>query len=363
MRMVQSRWVLWIFALGVLLSPAALWARTIHVLIVADTSSEGIGTETDLRNLQMVFESWVPRNQLDLHTLHGSDVTKERILGTIQHIRARAQDGMAFFWSGHGAYDEKGHFLAMPNKDRLYRSDVVKAVARCGAGADAVLTDCCNMFAPLPPGAPVGAPAGPPGIPPLFASLFLDSRGLADINGCSEGEMGFGDSEHGGSFFGPLCRYLVMNAHRRMTWRQFVDAMRGEVRSEFNRRYPNGYRDVDSGQLQTTQTLRVWHLPPGWPGQGGGGNAGGGTVGRVRLGVQVDTYWGQGVVVQRVFRGSPAAQAGIVPGDVVLSINGQSISNNNEMLRAVADSPQSMQIRVRSRRTGQVEDVTVSLGN
>jgi Do/DeqQ family serine protease len=44
-----------------------------------------------------------------------------------------------------------------------------------------------------------------------------------------------------------------------------------------------------------------------------------------------------GVVITRMLPGSPAVQAGIAPGDIILSVNNQAIANTAQLIRAVAD--------------------------
>jgi Do/DeqQ family serine protease len=46
-----------------------------------------------------------------------------------------------------------------------------------------------------------------------------------------------------------------------------------------------------------------------------------------------------GIVIARMVQDSPAGRAGIQPGDIIVSVNGQAIGDTGQLLRAIADSP------------------------
>ena len=52
------------------------------------------------------------------------------------------------------------------------------------------------------------------------------------------------------------------------------------------------------------------------------------------LGVQLN-YKGVGVAVAQVTSGGPADQAGIAPGDVIQKVNGQAVTTNDEVVKAI----------------------------
>jgi S1-C subfamily serine protease len=60
----------------------------------------------------------------------------------------------------------------------------------------------------------------------------------------------------------------------------------------------------------------------------------------------------KGVLVERMTRDSSAYDAGIRPGDVIVSLNGRTIEDMGQMLRLVADAPIGGTVTVGAYRDG-----------
>jgi serine protease Do len=67
----------------------------------------------------------------------------------------------------------------------------------------------------------------------------------------------------------------------------------------------------------------------------------------------------RGVEVIRVEEGSPAEKAGIKPGDVLLTYNGENILGAQQLGRLVAETPEGRKIRVQLWRDGRAQTLTV----
>ena len=69
-----------------------------------------------------------------------------------------------------------------------------------------------------------------------------------------------------------------------------------------------------------------------------------------------------GVVLKGVQRASPAGRAGLEPGDVILTINGQKVMNSRTMLNQIAQLPPGSSANVRVLRSGKEVEVPVTVG-
>jgi len=69
-----------------------------------------------------------------------------------------------------------------------------------------------------------------------------------------------------------------------------------------------------------------------------------------------------GVVLRGVQRTSPAGKAGLEPGDVIVTINGEKVLNSGGMLNQIAQLPPGSNATVRVLRSGRELDVPVTVG-
>jgi serine protease Do len=71
----------------------------------------------------------------------------------------------------------------------------------------------------------------------------------------------------------------------------------------------------------------------------------------------------RGVEIKRVEHGSPAEDAGLKPGDVVLTYNGENILGAQQLGRLVAETPQGRKIKLQYWRDGKTETTAVTTGS
>lgn len=69
-----------------------------------------------------------------------------------------------------------------------------------------------------------------------------------------------------------------------------------------------------------------------------------------------------GVLVAEVIDGTPASNAGLVSGDVILGIADNDVKTSNELSRRVASFPPGERIKVKILRDGKTRNLTVTLG-
>ena len=70
-----------------------------------------------------------------------------------------------------------------------------------------------------------------------------------------------------------------------------------------------------------------------------------------------------GVLVQAVTPGGPADKAGLKPGDIILSIDGRSIKDGNDLVADIAGRHPGSSARIGYIRNGKEADTTVSIGD
>ena len=70
----------------------------------------------------------------------------------------------------------------------------------------------------------------------------------------------------------------------------------------------------------------------------------------------------EGVVLKGVQRASPAGRAGLEPGDVIVTINGQKVTNSRGMLNLIAQLPTGSSASVRVLRAGKELELPVMVG-
>ena len=88
----------------------------------------------------------------------------------------------------------------------------------------------------------------------------------------------------------------------------------------------------------------------------------GGLTGKPRMGVTVGTSNGRngayprGVYIFEVEKDSPAEQAGLLPGDIIVEVNGEIITSVDEEVAAMSDMKEGDEVAVKVFRPDEVED-------
>ncbi len=67
-----------------------------------------------------------------------------------------------------------------------------------------------------------------------------------------------------------------------------------------------------------------------------------------------------GVQVLRLIRGSPAEKAGLAPGDILLSFNGEAILGGRQLGRLVSETPVGHRIKIKYWRDGNVQTCMIT---
>jgi serine protease Do len=71
----------------------------------------------------------------------------------------------------------------------------------------------------------------------------------------------------------------------------------------------------------------------------------------------------RGIEVTHVAEGSPADKAGIAPGDVLLSYNGENILSSQQFVRLVQETPIGRKVKIQVWRNDKTQSVTAAIGS
>jgi hypothetical protein len=347
---------------------AEVCGQTVHTVVVGDLSpAAGWGIYApnvilDLTGMFSMIHANLPESQRTYQHLQIDEdafSTPTTILDALDSIEARAEDTIFFYFSGHGAVDDQGHFLALA-QGKLYRQTILERLTRKAARLVVVITDCCNSRSD---GEVFAAPAPfyeePQQPTPLFRSLFLEPRGLVDINSSSPGESAFfvaekepGFSASGSIFTVELGRWVDRQRLRPSTWDDLVRGVSLQVHHAFLASYPKGAQLAKGQAMQYQQTVYPITYP-GMPVKSG-----------PRTGFVVRDDQGQGAIITRVAADSPAGQvyeiqtkafAALRPQQLIVSVNGKKIHGVASLLEALKLSPQIVRLGIVDPSSGKHE--------
>src|SRR5262249_17060179 len=128
-----------LLALAVLLAlaggraSAAPELKKVRILLVFDTTSDlNDQLVKDEKRIGRLLRTHLPAARVEVRTLRGREATREKILSHYRNLRTSAEEGLVFFYGGHGAMDpRKGHFLQLQNgkpRQELLRSELRQAM-------------------------------------------------------------------------------------------------------------------------------------------------------------------------------------------------------------------------------------------
>ncbi|MDD3587998.1 MAG: caspase family protein [Thermoguttaceae bacterium] len=179
------------------------------------------------------------------------------ILEAIEHCPAGSNDTIFFYWCGHGAFDEGGHFLWMP-KNRgqraMRRSEILNALKRKNPRLVVFITESCHVIQPFPGQASApSAPSAPPctEVPPLFQTLFFEYAGVVDVNSSSPGQSSGANENGGGPFTYCLSSMFQNMSDQTWSWKEVFNSIDSIISEKC------------SGSDSSIQKVYIWSLPEG----------------------------------------------------------------------------------------------------
>jgi hypothetical protein len=363
--MISERAVICVFVFALSVAASPLFGQKMHAIVVGDLSPAA-GWGKLAPNIVMdtlifggMLESNMPEQQLNIMSLQLQEDDQsdpQNILELVRELAPRPEDIVVFYYSGHGASDDQGHYFAMA-KGKLHRKQVLEVILSKRPKLAVLITDCCNVrsdgrlfFAPY---FQTQRPSSPT---PLFRSLFLEPKGIVDINSSAPGEGAFfapsGDdiaSMRGSIFTIELNAWVEKNRSQRRAWDDLVRGVSLQVHNAFHGYYPKGIQASKREAVQTQQNVFPVQYP-GMPQNKG-----------PRTGFLIRDFPGKGAVITMVEANSPASQVFLVdkevfaplsPQQVIISINGNPVASTEQVVKAIAQSPQIARLRIRDAAKG-----------
>jgi Caspase domain len=225
-----------------LLHQQALFAKTLHAILVADTVHDIRAiTQPDLCRWQKEIRMITQHTKMVLREkiFCGSDFNKEKIKNYLTDIHVEDSDSVVFYFSGHGyrTHQKKTPwpFLTI----EFYKSGLdiqwIANVIRSKKPQFAlVMSDCCNnftengLYGQETKNIVVNLKNGPPQYTG-YQQLFGKAKGCIVISSCSEGQFSYG-SYLGGlytqCFFSSLYREL---REKRPSWKNLLERANGFI--------------------------------------------------------------------------------------------------------------------------------------
>lgn len=242
-----------------LLAPCATFAQETGrcvALIIADTNDPAIGRHVrlDMINMARLFEQNIPPASRVLVRRFGDQVAPDGILAAVDRAPVGPQDALVVYYAGHGAFDQRGQFLAT-GAGPLHRGDLLAAIRRKAPRLGVLITDTCSVYqaspampaVPTPKSGPVIRPAAR--ISPAFWHLLWKTRGMVDLSGSKPGQYAYGNDQLGGIFTASLCDTLSTHSHRPLTWEAVSQHANSKLQVLFRQMYPRGAPTPQGVQL------------------------------------------------------------------------------------------------------------------
>src|SRR5262245_55646016 len=109
--MIRGTLIVWLAALAALFASPGAGAsgaelKKLHILLAFDTNSDlASQLVIDRFRLPNVLRHGIPRNRMTLTVLTGNNVTPEKVIAHYRALKVAKDEGLFFFYGGHGAYD------------------------------------------------------------------------------------------------------------------------------------------------------------------------------------------------------------------------------------------------------------------
>jgi hypothetical protein len=216
--------------------------RRIQILMLMDTGGDlGASVRVDTKRLLTLWERTIPQTRYTCKVIEGKSATRAGVLDALRALTVRDDEGVVFFYAGHGATVKKTkeHFFIMSNKDRLWRKEILSALQAKKPGLAVLLTDCCSTPVRVKFDDTQQMPGKGDTIYPTVRHLFFQSRGTVDITAATDAPS-WCDPSNGGLFTRAVCKLLFKPVKELDTtkdkfvdWEEFFAALKEETQMRF----------------------------------------------------------------------------------------------------------------------------------
>ncbi len=224
--------------------------KKLHVLLAIDTSSAlADSVDVDRHNMETVLRKHIPRERLELAVLQGEQLTRDAILRHYRNLKYGSEDGVLFFYAGHGKIDEMKQPYFAPQCAQGAHDHAGRGAASHGGEetrthrhSERLLQhrEAGENHARVPPKQRALAPeAATPH--PVSRCLFFQHRGIVDITAAQEGTASFGHFRRGGIFTQALVKVLDsdfkdldLNKDHFVSWKEFAEVLTRKTEDLFD---------------------------------------------------------------------------------------------------------------------------------
>jgi hypothetical protein len=348
--------------------PPALELKKLRVLLVIDSDSDiGKSVSIDQASIEGVLADGIPKDRYEVAVLSGAKASPKEVLAYYRNIPKSPEEGLLFFYAGHGATKGDKHTLTMKAGD-LARADLLAAMkqkipnTQTEPGLVVVLTDCCSTVVPAPRGlremtaAGAAVPEEVKTIRPVLCCLLFQHRGVVDITAATA-DASMGDDEGGGYFTRSLRKYLAKknldglddDKDGFLTWKEFFPKVQDETNRVCQKYVADVRRRGATPPLEKQIPLALLlpsplpsgpqaTLTPPW-----------------RFGARVFNMPGSdGVRVGKVLANSPAQKMGLAVDDVITAIDGKPVRTEDDFKAAIDNSNGTIKVDIRDGRSKKV---------
>jgi hypothetical protein len=223
--------------------------QKVHILMVFDTNAKELAKSLgiDKRRMITLWKETIPQDRRTIKLLEGEEATKEQILNYYKNLQVGRNEGVVFYYAGHGATDKetRKHFFDLKKGPPLLREDLTSVMGSKKAELVLLLTDCCSspqefkeddkLFEERA----VGKIKTTDRVHPTVRCLLFQARGTVDITAATD-NASWSDNLQGGIFTRSIHRMmktpidvLDANKDRFISWREFYPQLSNETQSLF----------------------------------------------------------------------------------------------------------------------------------